>query len=205
MEQNNNNQNDNPQIQVVRINSRQAILVALISSITAIITAFITLEQNNSPPKNTENNKFAKLEQLLSEQDFRSANQETANLMPYPYQPLRQSSSSTLIESSESYYLPCNELIKISQLWEKHSQGKFGFGVQRQIWLDVGGQIGSYNNTIYELFAEKVGWKSDKTWLSYRDFTFKTGASYGHLPTDLTATTKTDRIYSVIYNAKCPL
>ena len=37
--------------------------------------------------------------------------------------------------------LPCDELRRIDELWVKHSEGKFGFSVQKEIWKELGSPI----------------------------------------------------------------
>jgi hypothetical protein len=39
----------------------------------------------------------------------------------------------------------------------KYSGGKFGFSVQKQIWLSVGGNPDA-SNDIYKIFSDRVGW-----------------------------------------------
>ena len=31
---------------------------------------------------------------------------------------------------------------KINQLWINYSNGKFGFSIQKQIWIELGGKLG---------------------------------------------------------------
>jgi hypothetical protein len=78
---------------------------------------------------------------------------------------------------------PKEELKIIDQLWVKYSNGKFGFSVQKQIWINCGGTPGVYNSDVYKKFADTVGWRKGGNWLSYSDLTFNTNVPYnGHLP-----------------------
>jgi hypothetical protein len=52
---------------------------------------------------------------------------------------------------------PCADLQTIDRLWVKYSDGKFGFSVQKQIWLSVGGNPDAQYN-IYKIFSDRVGW-----------------------------------------------
>ena len=36
---------------------------------------------------------------------------------------------------------PCADLRVIDQLWVRYSNGRFGFSVQKQIWVEVGGKL----------------------------------------------------------------
>jgi GUN4-like/ARM-like repeat domain, GUN4-N terminal len=76
---------------------------------------------------------------------------------------------------SEIESLPITDLQTINQLWLVHSEGKFGFSIQRQLWLSVGKN--------WETFWPKIQWKSGKTWTRYPEgFIWDLSAPRGHLP-----------------------
>ncbi len=76
---------------------------------------------------------------------------------------------------SEIESLPITDLQTINQLWLVHSEGKFGFSVQRQLWLSVGKN--------WETLWPKIQWKSGKTWTRYPEgFIWDLSAPRGHLP-----------------------
>jgi hypothetical protein len=52
----------------------------------------------------------------------------------------------------------CETLRTIDQLWVKYSNGKFGFSIQKQIWLDCGGKLGEFNLDALLRFGDRVGW-----------------------------------------------
>ncbi len=71
--------------------------------------------------------------------------------------------------------LPIADLQTIDTLWRAHSEGKFGFSVQRQLWLSLGKN--------YERLWVKIGWKSGNLWTRYPDgFDWSLAAPVGHLP-----------------------
>lgn len=76
---------------------------------------------------------------------------------------------------------PCEDLRTINDLWLKYSNGKFGFTVQRDIWLEYG-DLGVCKWEHYRLFARKVRWYDDRKreWL---DTKFSIDTPPGHLPT----------------------
>jgi serine/threonine protein kinase len=77
----------------------------------------------------------------------------------------------------------CTDLRTIDQLWVKYSNGRFGFSVQKQIYLEVGGiPDGKYNEEAFEKLGERLGWRVKERWISYSDVTFNTTAKRGHLP-----------------------
>ena len=71
----------------------------------------------------------------------------------------------------------------MDQLWVKYSNGKFGFSVQKQIWLELGGKLdGEPDFDTYLKLGSRVGWRRNNEWLSYESHTFSTNALPGHLP-----------------------
>ena len=79
---------------------------------------------------------------------------------------------------------PCEDLRIIDHLWVKFSDGRFGFSVQKKIYIEAGNKLdGRYYDKEYKKFANQVGWRMNKKWFSYHDFTFDTSARRrGHLP-----------------------
>lgn len=65
---------------------------------------------------------------------------------------------------------PCADLHSMEQLWEKYSQGRFGFRVQKRIYQEIGYSFGE--------LEQKVGWfKNNLFCISYAET-----APQGHLP-----------------------
>lgn len=76
---------------------------------------------------------------------------------------------------SEVDSIPIPDLKIINTMWLVYSEGKFGYSVQREIWLGVGQN--------WEKFLPKIGWKNGNTWSRYPDqFTWNLSAPKGHLP-----------------------
>ena len=71
---------------------------------------------------------------------------------------------------------PSMDLETIDRLWWFYSEGKFGFSVQRKIWLSLGKD--------FTKLWSKIGWKSGKNWTRYpNEFIWNLSAPQGHLPT----------------------
>jgi hypothetical protein len=63
----------------------------------------------------------------------------------------------------------------INTLWQVYSEGKFGYSVQRELWLSVGKD--------WEKFWKKIDWKNGNKWTRYpNEFTWDLSAPKGHLP-----------------------
>lgn len=88
------------------------------------------------------------------------------------------------IRADELRRFPCADLLTIDCLWVKYSNGQFGFSVQKQIYVECGGQLDAEypGAKIWEQFAEKVGWLVNGSYISYSEVIFSTSAARGHLP-----------------------
>lgn len=76
---------------------------------------------------------------------------------------------------SEVNKFPITDLQTIDRLWFVYSEGKFGFSVQRQIWLTAGRD--------WDKFWPKIGWRKGTTWTRYpNEFIWDVSAPKGHLP-----------------------
>ncbi|MFN6562499.1 MAG: GUN4 N-terminal ARM-like repeat domain-containing protein [Nostoc sp. ChiSLP01] len=113
------------------------------------------------------------LQQLLTQQDFQAADRMTIEKMC-------EISGPTAVQRKWLYFtevenFPAVDLQTINNLWLVHSEGKFGFSVQREIWLSLGKN--------WENFWPKIGWKQGNNWTRYpHEFTWDLSAPKGHLP-----------------------
>lgn len=124
---------------------------------------------------------YAPLEKLLSSEQFQAADRETLRIIL------------SLVGREKQYWLnlenieniPCKDLDKINQLWIKYSDGKFGFSIQKQIWIELGGKPGIYNVAIADNFIQEVGWGENHK--RYKNISYKISAPDGHLPFRITS------------------
>ncbi|MBC1220745.1 GUN4 domain-containing protein [Nostoc sp. UCD121] len=78
----------------------------------------------------------------------------------------------------------CSDLQRIDQLWVSYSDNRFGFSVQKEIWISTGNRLGikpdewtSKDSANYLEFAKRVGWYNDRqpegnskdSWMSYEE------------------------------------
>ena len=54
-------------------------------------------------------------------------------------------------------------------LWQHYSNGKFGFKIQKTIYLETGNALGNYDEKTYNNFIKKIGWIKDGKPLDYED------------------------------------
>jgi serine/threonine protein kinase len=118
---------------------------------------------------------YDQLEQLLKAGSWKEADQETAKKM---LEVAGRTQEGELDKDSIDNF-PCEDLRTIDQLWVKYSNGRFGFSVQKKIWLEVGGKVD--RETECKL-GERVGWRNNGSWMDYDDLTFSLQATVGHFP-----------------------
>lgn len=125
------------------------------------------------PLKSEANIDYSPLQKLLVSQDFQAADRLTLNL-------LCQLAGASAIQRKWLYFtevenFPAIDLHTINTLWVVFSEGKFGFSVQREIWLA--------NGKNWENLWVKIGWKNGNNWTRYpNEFTWNLTAPKGHLP-----------------------
>ncbi|MGI0486799.1 GUN4 N-terminal ARM-like repeat domain-containing protein [Pantanalinema rosaneae CENA516] len=116
---------------------------------------------------------YRPLQKLLAEQNWQAADQLTL-------QKLCELAGPTATQRKWIYFteveqLPAIDLQIINALWLVHSEGRFGFSVQRDVWLSVGKN--------WDKLWTKIGWKSENNWTRYpQEFTWDLTAPLGHLP-----------------------
>lgn len=135
---------------------------------------------------------YSRLQELLLDQNWRAAEHETQRLLL-----TLCGQESGQIQLEDLRCLPCLDLHAIDYLWVNHSNGLFGFSIQKEIWLAVGGSTdGNYEtwdrlsqsrsrwrvNTPWHRFGNRVGWRIKDRWIAYEDYTFSLDAPKGHLP-----------------------
>jgi hypothetical protein len=122
---------------------------------------------------------FTRLDQLLSQEKWRAADGETGELMCK----IMAREKENWLREEDCQNFPREELKIIDHLWIKYSNEKFGFSIQKKIWIACGGTPGLYNYDVYVKFADTVGWRKEGNWLSYIDLTFDRNVPYsGHIP-----------------------
>ena len=126
---------------------------------------------------------YTRLQDLLKAGKWRETDQETAGQMleamvkKYWWQ----------VKRNDLANFPCADLITIDQLWVKYSKGKWGFSVQKEIYVGCGAKLDGEQpeNDIWREFCRRVGWlkKGEKYLVNYEDLTFDLkNSTTGKLP-----------------------
>ena len=127
---------------------------------------------------------YTKLSDLLFAKKWGEADLETQKLMLKCAN--RKKEDWLDLDSCRKF--PSKELRMIDQLWLKYSDNKFGFSVQKEIWINNGGKLdGSYDSDTYCKLRETVNWgELSQSYLSqsYSDtyITFNINELRGHYP-----------------------
>lgn len=116
---------------------------------------------------------YQQIQMLLAKQDFEEADRVTSKKL------CEVAGAGALARGwlyfTEIKSIPISDLQTINQLWLVYSEGKFGFSVQRKIWLSLGKG--------WEKFWLKIGWKKDGSFTRYpNEFIWSLDAPRGHLP-----------------------
>ncbi|RAM53497.1 MAG: transcriptional regulator [Hapalosiphonaceae cyanobacterium JJU2] len=122
---------------------------------------------------------YTRLRDLLAAKNWKEADEETYRVMIQAV----GKKDGDWFTSNELLNFPCTDLRTINELWVEYSNGHFGFSVQKEIYLSVGGKTdGKYYDEAWEKFGECVKWRVNSSWIFYRDVTFNALAPKGHLP-----------------------
>jgi GUN4-like/ARM-like repeat domain, GUN4-N terminal len=147
----------------------------LYDSPLAIGTDFLSQEFPTGivPLKSEAGVDYQELQRLLANREWQAADKLT-NLklceLAGPIALQRQWLYFTDVQS-----MPILDLQTIDRLWYVHSEGQFGFAVQRSLWLAA--------KQDWEKLWPKIGWKDGNNWTRYPgSFTWSLSAPPGHLP-----------------------
>ncbi len=130
---------------------------------------------------------YTNLEQLLDQGKWKDADEETGKLMLQ----VIEKNDWWEIRSSDIDNFPCEDLRTIDHLWFKYSQGKFGFSIQTNIFIDVLitnndrnlFDIVTNQKKIWDTFCDRVGWRKGGEYLKREQLTFELfSPPLGHLP-----------------------
>lgn len=125
--------------------------------------------------------KYKKLYELLDARKWQEADEETLNII-YDLMPSR---GYTYIDIDQ---IPPKDLRKINRLWVKFSDGRFGFSVQKNIWIKI---LNAYHgnekrywidDSVYNVFIDQVGWNRESNRIYHGDLKYSLNAPQGHLP-----------------------
>jgi hypothetical protein len=123
--------------------------------------------------------RYKALLNYLANGRWREADEETAKVM---LEVAGQTDRGYLVAEDIKKF-PCEDLRIIDRLWVKFSGGRFGFSVQKQIYLETGNKPGGqYREQEFKRFCDRIKWRVNNGWQNYDALTFSAEAPEGHLP-----------------------
>ena len=115
--------------------------------------------------------RYADLERYLKNGQWKKADSETYRLMITEV----GKEEGQWFDREDLLNFPCEPLKAIDGLWVKHSGGKFGFSVQKEMYLECGGiPDGKYYEEVWRKLCQMNGWDGS--------INFDLGSPRGHLP-----------------------
>jgi hypothetical protein len=150
-----------------------------VSLVTSVLGRVIWLTQNPSL-ESEKGMDYTKLRRLLANKNWKEADDETYRVMIQAV----SKKEGDLFTSGEILNFPCTDLRTIDRLWVKYSNGHFGFSVQKEIYLSVGGKAdGEYYEEAWRKFGDRVGWRGNSTGIyNCAQVIYNISAPKGHLP-----------------------
>ena len=119
---------------------------------------------------------YTKLAQLLDNKNFKAANDETVEKMLW----VARREKEGYLRAQDIENFPIKDLLTIDKIWLAASNNRFGFSVQKEIWIDLGGKE-EYDWATYLQFIERVGWKQGDL-IFGENLCWDLRADKGHLP-----------------------
>nr|QCI05950.1 hypothetical protein [Delesseria sanguinea] len=117
---------------------------------------------------------YQPLQNLLINQKFQEADQLTQNYL-CQLANLNKKNTREWLYFTDILLIPVYDLFIIDLLWQVYSNYKFGFSVQKKIWI--------HNKYNWDIFLEKINWSEQGIMKRYpQEFIWTTNAPKGHLP-----------------------
>ncbi|MEM9214261.1 MAG: GUN4 N-terminal ARM-like repeat domain-containing protein [Cyanobacteria bacterium P01_F01_bin.150] len=116
---------------------------------------------------------YSPLQHLLAQKKYEDADRVTLQKMCELAGPVAVRRKWLYFSDVDQF--PARDLRLLDHLWLVYSEGRFGFSVQRELWLN--------NRKDWDRLWPKIGWKSANIWTRYpNEFTWDLTAPKGHLP-----------------------
>lgn len=144
---------------------------------TEISSSETEVESPTKPKMSVVGIDYQPLEDLLRQHKWYEADQLTQKLMLKAV----KKEDFGWIDRTSMQQFPCEDLRSLDRLWIQYSQGKFGFSVQKRIYLSLGGKR-SHDKKVWEAVGDRLGWRNKGVWLFQEDLTYDLSAPQGHLP-----------------------
>nr|YP_009398167.1 hypothetical protein [Thaumatella adunca]ARW67353.1 hypothetical protein [Thaumatella adunca] len=117
---------------------------------------------------------YQPLQKLLINKEFKEADQLTQKYLCLLVE-IKTKNKKEWLYFTDIQFLPEEDLFTLDFLWKIYSKGKFGFSIQKKIWIK--------NNKKWEKLWEKIHWLNNGIMKRYpQEFIWTIEAPEGHLP-----------------------
>ncbi len=120
---------------------------------------------------------YTRLRLLLAAGNWREANRETKILLLQ----LVGRNPQDKLKLEDIAQMTCEDLGAIDQLWVNSSGDRFGFSIQRRIWVSLGGER-NVSYRLYYQFADRVEWRVSGHWVSATNLSINLNNREGQFP-----------------------
>lgn len=149
--------------------------VAKLSTLEALIDR---LQENFSIIADVDT--FVHLKDLLSEGDFKAADQETANVL---FGIINKTAETITPDDVENF--PIAPIRIVDRLWRKYSNDRFGLSTQLNIYRELGGNLNSLiaqDEDLLFAFCDRVGWRQNGKFIFRENWEASLASPEGFLP-----------------------
>jgi hypothetical protein len=124
--------------------------------------------------------RYSPLRDYLVAGQFKQADQETTRVMLE----VAGHRSQDTVTPDDAMQFPCSVIQLIDRLWVQYSHGRFGFSVQKRIYIELGGtdDISRIDMDVLYATGDRLGVRANGEWLEYDQLNFSLEAPEGCFP-----------------------
>nr|ARW69855.1 hypothetical protein [Polysiphonia teges] len=117
---------------------------------------------------------YQPLQNLLIKKQFQEADKLTQQYLCRLVE-IKTNNKKNWLYFTDVQFVPQQDLFMLDMLWRVYSKGKFGFSIQKKVWV--------HSNKKWDKLWEKIHWINNGIMKRYPDeFVWTTDAPEGHLP-----------------------
>ena len=138
-------------------------------NIESVHRGLLKLQPNQKVWNSLKEHYYATIEGYLERKNWREADIATDKLMLH----VAGREEEPGLDSASLNNFSCPDLQEIDSLWVKHSNGRFGFSVQKKIWLETGNRLditeADFDEQAFLRWISRIGWYDtiNKGYFSY--------------------------------------
>lgn len=162
-----------------QLGDRLSSIETQLSQQSVLLDRLTQVEQNQM--LNADQFRYGQLQHYLETNNWFEADKETIRVI----QDIAGQADLEELTPDDISKFPCNALRVIDYLWSSYSKGRFGFGVQLRLYLELGGTLDTMiekNQTLIDKLGERVGWRENNRWRKCSELDYSLNAPEGCHP-----------------------